>query len=99
MTSLPAGKDRDLAVSLVIHRWSDGDFDGVKKWLVQQPQSPDFPLFLLSCMNRLAEQDPELLFTLFEKLPDREKKNMRIHLKMTLDQLRPDLASRLAPEN
>jgi hypothetical protein len=49
-------------------------------------------------MNRLAEQDPELLFTLFEKLPDREKKNMRIHLKMTLDQLRPDLASRLAPE-
>jgi hypothetical protein len=98
MTSLSAGKDRDLAVSLVIHRWSDEDFDGVKKWLVQQPQSPDFPLFLLSCMNRLAEQDPELLFTLFEKLPDREKKNMRIHLKITLDQLRPDLASRLAPE-
>ena len=27
MTSLPAGKDRDLAVSLVIHRWSDEDFE------------------------------------------------------------------------
>ncbi len=98
MLGLPAGRNRDLAVSLVIHRWGDEDFDGVKNWLVQQPQSPDFPLFLLSCMNRLAEQDPELLFTLFEKLPDREKKNMRIQLKITLDQLRPDLASRLAPE-
>ena len=98
MLGLPAGRNRDLAVSLVIHRWSDEDFDGVKKWLVQQPQSPDFPLFLLSCMNRLAEQDPELLFALFEKLPDREKKNMRIQLKITLDQLRPDLASRIAPE-
>jgi len=99
MLSLPAGRDRNLAVSRILHQWSDENFAAVREWLIKQPQGPDSGLFLTSLSRVLADKDPELLLSLFSKMPEgEEKKIMAISLKIALQEVRPDLVPRLVPE-
>ena len=74
MLSLPSGRDRNLAVARVLQQWSNENFSAARDWLSKQPQGPDSGLFLTSLTLLLADKDPELLLSLFDKMPDGDEK-------------------------
>ncbi len=74
MLSLPPGRDRNLAVARVLQQWSNENFSAARDWLSKQPQGPDSGLFLTSLTVLLADKDPELLLSLFDKMPDGDEK-------------------------
>jgi len=95
---LPAGRDRDLAVSCVLHQWSSKSYAEVRDWLAAQPPGPDLRLFIISLSNPLAEQDPELLLSLFDRLPNGKEKDLaRYSLRTALEDFQPEMVSRIAP--
>lgn len=95
---LPEGRDRHQAVSRALHFWSRQNFAAVREWLINQPQSPDSPLFLTILSRLLAEQDPELLVELFNQLPEDERTNpLRFGLRRALQDFNPEFLPQIEP--
>jgi len=96
LDKLPANKLRDRLATELIERW---------RCMIRSLRFSFSPTNSRRANGRtptkvLIDKDPELLLALYAKIPEGEEKDrLLISLKTVIQELRPDLASRLAPAN